>query len=88
VNVNAPVVTSAVAIATVVELWLRLTVAPPPAEAGVMEPETVKVGAEAVKLIPLTFAPFTVTACELGLKLNPDFVGVTVYEPLSTLLKT
>jgi hypothetical protein len=38
-----------------------------------------KVGnAVAVKLTPVTFAPLTVTARFIGVKLKPDFDGVTV----------
>ena len=37
-----------------------------------------QVGAEAAKLMPATFAPFTVTAALAGLKVKPVFVGVTV----------
>jgi hypothetical protein len=31
--------------------------------------------------------PLTVTLWEVGLKLTPDLVGVTVYVPLATLVK-
>jgi len=36
----------------------------------------------AVKLTPDTFAPAMVTFCDTGVKVYPDFAGVTVYEPL------
>ncbi len=44
----------------------------------VIVPEMLQVGAEAAKLMPVTFAPFTVTAALAGLKVKPAFVGVTV----------
>src|SRR5260370_14423245 len=47
-------------------------------------PELLQVGAEAAKLMPVTFAPFTVTAALAGLKVNPVFVGVTVWLAVCT----
>ena len=38
----------------------------------------VQVCAAAVKLMPLTFAPFTLIACDDGVKLKELFAGVTV----------
>ena len=42
--------------------------------------------ADAVKLTPEMVAPLTVTVWLAGLKVKPDFVGVTVYVPFATLL--
>jgi hypothetical protein len=52
-----------------------VTVAPAvPAFPEILQTEA----AVAVKFVPVTFAPFTVTGALAGLKVNPDFVGVTV----------
>jgi hypothetical protein len=58
---------------------LRVTVAPAPAEAGLIVPEMVYVGATAVavKFIAVTLAPLSVTAWLPGLKLKPVLLGVT-----------
>jgi hypothetical protein len=49
------------------------------AVAPVTEPEMLQVDATTVvKLMPGTFAPFTVTATLAGLNVKPAFVGVTV----------
>jgi len=46
-----------------------------------------KLVAVAVKLMLLTLLPLTVTVWEVGLKLNPVLLGVTVYEPFTKLEK-
>ena len=48
-------------------------------------PEILKLVAAAVKLIPPTLLPLTVTFWEVGLKLNPALLGVTVYEQFPRL---
>ena len=54
---------------------VRLTVAPAP---PVIVPDILHVAAWAVKLIPETLAPLTVTARFVGVNANPDLLGVTV----------
>ena len=58
---------------------LNLTVAPLPAAVGVIEPEMLQVTGTAcpVKLIPVWFAPFTVTDRFVGVNVYPDRLGVT-----------
>jgi hypothetical protein len=46
---------------------LSVTVAPLPPAVGLIVPEMLYVGAVAVKLIPVTFAPFTVAFVLAGL---------------------
>jgi hypothetical protein len=46
-----------------------------------MFPETLKVCAVDVKFTTVTLPPLTVTFWLAGVKVNPDFVGVTVYTP-------
>ena len=53
-----------------------------------MEPDTEKVGkGVAVKLIPLTLAPFTVTDWLTGANVKPALLGVIVYVPFERLKK-
>ena len=68
-------------------LWTRtgtppvsVTVAPLPLDAGLSVPEIeyVWLGEVAVKLTPVTFAPFTVTLWLEGVKVIPELLGVTV----------
>jgi hypothetical protein len=40
----------------------------------------------AVKLMPVTFAPVTLTDCDAGEKVQPLLLGVTVYVPFARLL--
>src|ERR1043165_2016768 len=40
----------------------------------------------AVKLMPVTFAPLTVTDCDAGENVQPLLLGVTVYVPFARLL--
>ena len=54
------------------------TVAPEPLAAGVMVPEMLYVTAEAVKFVPVTLAPLTVTGRLEGLNVNPVLLAVTV----------
>ena len=61
---------------------VRLTVAPLPTSAMIV-PLIVKVCAE-VKFAVL-FAPLTVTAVLVGVKTKPVLLGVTVYEPFTTV---
>jgi hypothetical protein len=59
---------------------LNVTVAPLPPLVGVIVPEIVNVEgatAVAVKLIPVTLALVMVTDCDVGLKVNPVWLGVT-----------
>ncbi|HZU23274.1 MAG TPA: hypothetical protein VE998_10620, partial [Terriglobales bacterium] len=59
------------------------TTAPAPIDDGEIVPEMLYVGfAVAVNATPLAFAPESVTAWFTGVKLNPELLGVTVYEPL------
>ncbi len=79
----SPVKLKAPVLLTVVEAEdapLRVTVAPLPVPAGVMVPEMEKVGAAlaAVKAGTVALPLLTVTDCTLGLKLNPELLGVTV----------
>ena len=39
------------------------------------------------KAATVTLAPLTVTGWLAGMNVNPALVGVTVYEPLATLVK-
>jgi hypothetical protein len=42
-------------------------------------------GAEEVKFILVALEPLSVTLCDVGMKVTPAFVGVTVYVPLAKL---
>ena len=70
---------SAVVVAIVTPLKLNFTVVPVPFAAGVIEPETLKTGiAVIVNVATVKFALLTVAGAEVGLKVKPLFVGVTV----------
>ena len=58
--------------------WLKVTVAPNPSDAGVIDPETVKPVDVALKAATVAGPPLTVTLCDVGLKEVPGLVGVTV----------
>jgi hypothetical protein len=63
-------------------------VEPFPVAAGLIVPEMLKVGTGwAVKLTPDALAPLMVLAALGGVKVNPAFDGVTVYEPFTRALK-
>jgi hypothetical protein len=68
------------AVVVAVAAPLNATVAPPPAETGLIVPEMLQVVGAAcpVKLIPVWFAPFTATARLAGVNVYPDRLGVTV----------
>ena len=65
-----------------------MSVVPLPLAAGLTVPETVKVGIGAtVKSMAATLAPLIVTVRLDGVKMKPVLDGVTVYEPLGSVLK-
>ena len=66
---------------------LSVTNVPLPELAGLIVPEMLHVVDNAVKLTAVAFAPLIVTAWFAGLNVNPDFVGVTVYDPLARFEK-
>jgi hypothetical protein len=70
---------SAVAVATVVPLRVKVTVVPAPFALGVIDPETVKVGTDvAVNVETVTLALVTPAGALGGLNAKPDLEGVTV----------
>src|SRR4029077_3786463 len=59
-----------------------------PDDAGVIDPERLHVGCVAVKAGTVTLTSLTTTVWVVGLNENPVFVGVTVYVPFATFVKT
>ena len=79
VNVYTP---EEFAVTVAVAVPVNFTVAPDP-PAPLIVPVIVKVCTAELKFA-VAFAPFTVTAWLVGVKVKPVFVGVTVYEPFVT----